>query len=78
MITRDEIEIEITKLGFNKHDVYAIVEAIMEAKNPCVRLVFAQLRNERERKQIMRDFWINIFIGGALLFLAMICLEIVT
>jgi len=35
-------------------------------------------QHELEMKRIRRDFWINILTGGLLLFLAMICLEIVT
>jgi len=32
----------------------------------------------KQQRKLRRDFWINILTGGALLFLAMIFLEIVT
>ena len=35
-------------------------------------------QHELDIKRLRRDFWINVLTGGVLLFLAMICLEIVT
>ena len=67
MITRDEIIMEIEARSF-EGDTEKLMEAIEKLT----------ARREQEMKLIRRAFWRNIFIGGALLFLAMICLEIVT
>jgi len=45
--------------------------------SPELRKLLESIRKDEE-KLIRRDFWINILLGGILLFLAMICLEIVT
>ena len=50
----------------------------LEPLNRINKTIEALKRAEQEERRIRRDFWINILTGGALLFLAMVCLEIVT
>lgn len=67
MITKDELVMEIEALSFEGDE-----KKFMEA------LERYAARAEKERKRVRRAFWFNILTGAALLFLAMVCLEIVT